>query len=152
MEPQFNFFLGLGSEGKLVNDQADQWATLMGLPKQGDAYVAEGIAVAPRQDGLYGYSTNGDGQSGQLKIPGFAKQFGKKTFSFFMDFGRMDIKSLELEDELKVLEIMDSFVVEVDRDGGEMVLTTKSTSSNILKQVAQFYVKEFEDKIGGMSL
>lgn len=152
MEPQFNFFLGLGSEGQMINEQAAQWATLMGLPKQGDAYVAEGIAVAPRKDGLYGYSTNGDGQSGKLKIPSFANQFGKKSFCLFIDFGRMDVKSLELEDGAKVLEIMDTFIITADRDGGEMVLTTKSKSSNILKQVGQFYVREFEDKIGGMSL
>lgn len=152
MEPQFNFFLGLGSEGQMINDQASQYAIAMGLPKEGDAFVAEGVAVAPRKDGLYGFSLNGDGQGGKLKIPSFANKFGKKTFSMFIDFGRMDVESLELEEGAKVLEIMDSFMITVDRNGGEMVLTTKSKSTNILKQVGQFYVREFEDKIGGMSL
>ena len=123
----------------------------MGLQKQGDAFITEGMAIAPREDGLYGF-TLPENKSGSLKIPSFAKDFGKKTFSMFVDFGQIDMKSLELEDEMKVLEIMDTFYMTVDREGGEMVMTTKSNSSNILKQIGQFYAKVFEEKMNGMSM
>jgi hypothetical protein len=109
------------------------------------------MAIAPREDGLYGF-TLPENKSGSLKIPSFAKDFGKKTFSMFVDFGQIDMKSLELEDEMKVLEIMDTFYMTVDREGGEMVMTTKSNSSNILKQIGQFYAKVFEEKMNGMSM
>ncbi|HLP53535.1 MAG TPA: hypothetical protein VK151_00830 [Fluviicola sp.] len=151
MIPQFNFFLGLGKKGEFINEQASMYATLMGLQKQGDAFITEGMAIAPRKDGLYGF-TLPENKSGSLKIPSFAKDFGKKTFSMFIDFGQIDVKSLELEDEMKVLEIMDTFYVTVDREGTDMVMTTKSNSANILKQIGQFYAKLFEEKMGDMAI
>ena len=151
MIPQFNFFLGLGSQGQFINEQASQYAGLMGLQKQGDAFITEGMAIAPRKDGLYGY-TLPENKGSSLKIPSFAKDFGKKTFSMFVDFGQINVKSLELEDGMKVLEIMDTFYMTVDRDGTDMVMTTKSNSSNILKQIGLFYAKIFEDKMNEMSM
>lgn len=151
MLPQFNFFLGLGSKGDFINEKAIEYATLQQMEKQGDAFVTEGMAVAPRKDGLYGYTVPMS-TSGVLKIPAFAKGFGKNTFSMFINFGQIDVKSLELDDEMRVLEIMDTFVINADRDGGEMVITTKNKSSNILKQVGLFYAKIFEEKMNGMSM
>lgn len=151
MIPQFNFFLGLGSKGDFINEQASQYAMLMGLQKQGDAFITEGMAIAPRKDGLYGY-TLPENKSGSLKIPSFAKDFGKKTFSMFVDFGQINVKSLELEDGMKVLEIMDTFYMTVDREGTDVVMTTKSNSSNILKQVGLFYAKIFEERMNEMSM
>lgn len=151
MLPQFNFFLGLGSQGDFINQKASDYATLMQLEKKGDAFVAEGMAIAPRQDGLYGY-TIPESTGGKLTIPGFANDFGKNTFNMFINFGQIDVKSLELEDEMKVLEIMDTFVINADRDGGEMILTAKDKSSNMLKQIGIFYSKMLEEKMGGLSL
>lgn len=152
MLPQFNFFLGLGSKGDFINTKMSDYAGMMQLKKEGDAFVTEGMAIAPRQDGIYGYTVPANA-SGKLKIPGFAQSvFGKKTFSLFIDFSQIDVKSLELHDGYEVLEIMDSFLVSVDRNGGELILTSKDKSSNILKQMGLFYTNMMEERMGGMTM
>lgn len=151
MLPQFNFFFGLGSQSDFIRQKATDYATLMQLQKKGDAFVTEGMAIAPRQDGIYGY-TIPESTGGKLEIPGFADKFGKNTFSMFIHFGKIDVKSLELDDELKVLEIMDTFVINADRDGSEMILTAKDKSTNILKQAGMFYAKMLSERIGGLSI
>jgi|GEM_PF-538732 len=145
MLPQFNFFVGLGSKGDFITNMIGEYAGMAMMQKQGDAYIIEGMAIAPRKDGLYGYTT-GNGAGG-LKIPAFAKGFGTKTFSMFMNLGSIDVKSLELEPQQRVLEIMESLVINVDRDGGELVLVSKDKSRNILKQIGLFYVEMGEEKM-----
>lgn len=151
MVPQFNFFLGLGSKGDFISDKVRDYASLMQMEQQGDAFVTEGVAIRATKDGIYGYTT-ASGNSSTLKIPAFAKDFGKKTFTMFVDFSKVDVKSLELRDGMEVLEIMDSFVVNVDRNGGEMILTSKDKSSNILKQMGAYYTKMMEERMGGMAI
>lgn len=151
MLPQFNFFLGLGSKGDFIIEKVSSYAELMQLEKRGDAYVSEGVVLAPRKDGIYGYTTLGQ-QSGPLNVPSFARNFGKSTFSMFVNFGQIDVKSLELEDNAKVVEIMDTFVIDLNRDGSEMVLTSKDQSKNILKLVGEFYVRLAEEKMEGLSM
>lgn len=150
MVPEFNLFLGLGSQGDMINNFIREYATMSGFLKQGDAYVTDGTAIAPRADGLYVYKVNTTG--GSLKIPGFAKDFGKKTFTVFVDFGQIDVKSLELEGATTVVEILDTFYLTADRNGAEVVMTSKDQSSNILKQAALHYTKMLEERMGGLSL
>lgn len=149
MIPQFNFFVGLGSKGDFITNMINEYASMGMMKKQGDAYVIENMAIAPRKDGLYGYSTAGTGTS--LNIPGFAKGFGAETFSMFADLGRIDVKSLELPPQQRVLEIMESLVINADRDGAEMVLVSKDKSMNILKQVGLFYTKMGEERMNEMN-
>jgi len=150
MEPQFNFYLGLGSKGDFITQKFKEYAPLLQFQQKGSAYITGNMAIEPKSDGLYGYTVGTPETT--LMIPSFAKDFGKKTFSMFIDFGAMDVTSLELEDEWKVLEIMDSFVINADRNGGEMILTTKDGSSNILKQVGIFYSRMLEERMGGMAI
>lgn len=151
MVPEFNLFLGLGSQGDMINNFIREYATLSGFPKQGDAYVSEGTAIAPRKDGLYIYKVQ-NGTGGSLKIPSFAKDFGKKTFTVFIDFGQIDVKSLELEGGATVVEILDTFYATADRNGAQVVITSKSQSSNILKQAALHYTKMIEEQMGGLNI
>jgi hypothetical protein len=151
MVPQFNFYLGLGSRGEFISDKVSDYASLMQMQKQGEAYVTEGVAIIPKKDGIYGYSTT-SATGGRLIIPSFAKDFGKKTFSMFVDFNKIDVKSLELRDGMEVLEIMSSFVVNVDRNGSEVILTSRDGSSNILKQMGLYYTKMMEERMGGMAI
>jgi hypothetical protein len=70
----------------------------------------------------------------------------------YIDFSQMDVKTFGLQDGMEVLEIMNSLVINVDRDGGEMILTSKDGSSNILKQMGAYYTKMMEERMGGMSI
>ncbi len=146
MEFEMNAFLGVPANSPL-RAQFDMMS--MGQPKQGNAVIMESVAIEPKTDGYYVYSLKNKGQ-GKLQIPSYASNFGKNTFSMFIAFDKMDMKSLELEDEMKVLEIMESFTVDVTKDGSTMVLTSKNKSSNILKQIGEFYYKSLEDKIGAI--
>ena len=146
---EFNAFLGLGKQGDSIRQMMEE--NLAGSPKKGDAYIMDNTAVAPRKDGIYIYSTTNTGK-GKLTVPAYAKNFGEKTFSMFIAFDKMDIKSLELDDEMKVLEIMESFNASADRNGSMAVLTTKKKNANILKQVADFYVVTMKDKIDNLGI
>lgn len=146
MEFEMNAFLGVPASSPL-RSQFDMMS--FGQPKQGNAVIMESVAIEPKSDGYYVYSLKNKGQ-GKLQIPSYASNFGKNTFSMFIAFDKMDMKSLELEDEMKVLEIMESFTVDVTKDGSTMVLTSKNKSSNILKQIGEFYYKTLEEKIGAI--
>ncbi len=144
---EFNAFLGLGSQSEGIRSLIDEQLSF--FPKKGDAYMMEDIAVAPRKDGVYAYTVNGKNNS-KLQLPEYANDFGKNTFSMFIAFDQIDIKSLELEPSQKVMELARSLVVNTNREGTTLVLTLKSNKGNILEQVAQFYVNEFNDQISNL--
>lgn len=151
MVPQFNFFIGLGSKGDFITNMMEEYATSMMMEKQGDAYIMDNMAIAPRKDGIYGYTITSGMQQG-LKIPAFAKGFGTNTFSAFFALGQIDIASLELPHEARALEIMESLTINADKDGGELVLTAKDKSVNILKQVGLFYIKLGEERMEDLAV
>lgn len=149
MEFEYNSFLGLGKKGDAIRSLID--AAMSGKPKTGDAYIVDNMAIAPRKDGIYAYALSNTGK-GKLIVPKYAKDFGKKTFTMFIAFDQMDMKSLELEEGMKVLEIMESLVVTSDSNGTTVVLTSKSKSGNILKQIADYYVASMKDRMSDLAL
>ncbi|MNY01554.1 hypothetical protein D3C86_1340910 [compost metagenome] len=98
------------------------------------------------------YVSSGKDKGGKLNLPSYAKNFGEDSFSLFVAFEKMDVASLELQDEAKVIEIMQYVTINVNRDGGKLVLTAKNKQVNILKQVTDFYAKQFMGKIDGMGV
>ena len=70
----------------------------------------------------------------------------------FVAFEKMDVASLELRDEAKVIEILQYATIHINRDGGKMVLAAKNKHVNILKQVTDFYAKQLMGKIDGMGV
>ncbi len=151
MVPQFNFYMGLGSKGDFITGMMEEYFTGMMLEKQGDAYVMDNMAISLRKDGIYGYTITSGLQQG-LKIPSFAKDFGKNSFSAYVNFGQLDIASLELPLEGRVLELMDTFTINANKNGGEVVLTTKDKSQNILKQIGLFYTKLGEEQMNNLAV
>ena len=148
MIPEFNFFLGLGSEGDFLVDMFKGYAMMGGMQQQGTAYVMGGMAIDPRKDGIYGYTVNKG--TGGLKIPAFAKDFGKKPFSMFVDLGRINLDSFELSNGQEVLTIMESLVINADEDGAEVILKSKDGSTNILKQIGAFYAQMGMDRVDAL--
>jgi hypothetical protein len=148
MEFEFNSFLGLGKKSDAIRSLISN--AMVGKPMKGDAYIVDNMAIAPRKDGIYTYALSNMGK-GKLIVPNYAKDFGKKTFTMFIAFDQIDIKSLELEEGMKVLEIMESLVVTSDSNGTNVVLTTKSKSGNILKQMADYYVAGMKDRMSDLA-
>lgn len=147
---EFNAFLGLGKKGDSIKQLITE--NLDGAPMQGDAYVMDNTAIAARKDGIYIFSANGAKQGGKLEFPAYAKGFGESTFSMFIAFEQMDMKSLELEDEMKVLEIMKYFTATANRDGATITLAAKDGTKNILRSVKDFYLPILQEKIDQMAI
>ncbi|MNK01885.1 hypothetical protein D3C87_196980 [compost metagenome] len=149
MELEYNSFLGLGPKGdilqKILDDQFGGFAI-----KQGDTYVMGDLRMKSAKEGIY--VSSGKDKGGKLNLPSYAKNFGEDSFSLFVAFEKMDVASLELQDEAKVIEIMQYVTINVNRDGGKLVLTAKNKQVNILKQVTDFYAKQFMGKIDGMGV
>lgn len=146
--PQFNFFLGTGSQGDMVNRMAEFYAGISGMTKKGSHYETSGMAIEPKDDGIYGY-TVGNAAGSNLKIPGFAYDFGKKSLTLFVDFSQMDVRSFELEDGFETLEIMESLMVVADKDGCTATFVCKDKSTNVLNQVGRFYSNKLEESLAG---
>lgn len=143
--PELNAFIGLTNKAKGLPSLMDQ---IYGTDsKKNGAYMIKNNAVKVKPDGVYMYSVANLNKPG-IKIPGFAKNFGKSTFSMFIDFKAMNPKALDLPKGSKVLEIMESATGEYTRDGGSFTLTAKDKSKNILDQMTDFYYGLFQDELG----
>lgn len=143
--PELNAFIGLTNKAKGLPSLMDQ---IYGTDsKKNGAYMIKNNAIKVKPDGVYMYSVANLNKPG-IKIPGFAKNFGKSTFSVFVDFRAMNPKALDLPKGSKVLEIMESAVGEYTRDGGSFTLTAKDKSKNILDQMTDFYYGLFQDELG----
>lgn len=154
MEFQFASFFGLGQKGNIINDLVDQEFSSKGT-KKGNTYFidndGEGKAeITNAKNGIYAKS--GAQISGTLNTPEYAKNFGENSFSFFLAFDRMDIQSLELEDEMKALELLKYITIDANRDGGKLTIGLKKNDKNILKQVADHFTNQMIDQIDGMGI
>lgn len=142
---EFNAFVGLNKNAKGASKFVDD--RFSDFPKKNGAYIIDNYAVKSKPDGIYMYSL-ANGTKPAIKIPSFAKNFGQNTFSMFINFNAMNMKSLDLPKESKFLEMMESANVEYTRDGGSITLTAKDKSKNILDQMTDFYYNMYQDELG----
>jgi hypothetical protein len=98
------------------------------------------------------FASSGKETGGKLNLPSYAKNFGEDSFSLFIAFEKMDVASLDLEDQAKVVEILQYITINVNRDGSKMVIAAKKKNTNILKQVTDFYAKQIMGKIDSMGV
>lgn len=149
LELEYDSFLGLGPKGdilqKILDDQFGAFTI-----KQGDTYLMGDLRVKSAKEGIY--ASSGKNNGGKLNLPSYAGNFGEDSFSMFVAFEKMDVASLELRDEAKVIEILQYATIHINRDGGKMVLAAKNKNINILKQVTDFYAKQLMGKIDGMGV
>lgn len=149
MELEYSSFLGLGPKGDILQKMVDEQFGAFGA-KQGDTYTLGTLRVKSNKQGIS--VSSGKDNSGKLILPSYVKRFGEDSFSFFIAFEKMDVKSMELQDEAKVIEILQYVTINADRDGARMVIAAKNKQVNILKQTTDFYAKQIMGKIDSMGV
>lgn len=149
MELEYTSFLGLGPKGDILQKILDQQFSVFG-EKKGDTYVMDELRIQSNKKGIF--ASSGKETGGKLKLPSYAKNFGEDSFSLFIAFEKMDVASLDLEDQAKVVEILQYVTINVNRDGSKIVIAAKNKNTNILKQVTDFYAKQIMGKIDSMGV
>ncbi|TSJ45003.1 hypothetical protein [Fluviicola chungangensis] len=149
MELEYNSYLGLGPKGDLLQKMMDDQFSAL-AEKKGDTYVMGDLTVKSTKNGIF--ASSGKKTGGKLSLPPYAKHFGEDSFSLFIAFEKMDVKSLELEDAAKVIEILQYVTVNANRDGSKIVIAAKKKHVNILKQVTDFYANQIMDKMDAMGV
>ena len=146
-EFEFNAFLGLDPKAKGMNLLIQ--SLFAGSPKKNGAYVMDNIAIKPKNDGIYAYGIKNKAK-GALVLPSCASNFGKSTFSAFVNFGAMNVKSLELPKEYQFIELVECVSLDVNADGSTLRITAKNKSKNMLDQITDFYYKSFKEDLDMM--
>ncbi len=146
-EFEFNAFLGLNPKEKGINMLVQ--SLFAGSPKKNGAYIIDNIAVKAKNDGIYAYGIKNKAK-GPLKLPACASNFGKNTFSAFVNFGAMNVKSLELPKEYQFLELVECVSFDMNADGSTLRVTAKDKSKNMLDQITNFYYKSFKEDLDMM--
>jgi hypothetical protein len=149
MELEYSSFLGLGPQGDILKSLAQDQLSIFGV-KKGDTYQMGDLRVKLAKKGIY--ASSGKEGSGKLNLPSYAKNFGEDSFSMFVAFEKMDVASLELEDEAKVIEILQYLTINVNRDGSKVVIAAKNKKTNVLKQITDFYAKQIMNRIDSMGV
>lgn len=149
MELEYNSFLGLGPKGDILQKIFDDQFAVF-AEKKGDTYIMGDLRIKSNKQGIS--ASSGKETGGKLNLPSYAKNFGEDSFSLFIAFEKMDIKSLDLEDQAKVVEILQYVTINANRDGSKMVIAAKNKKTNILKQVTDFYAKQIMGKIDSMGV
>lgn len=149
MELEYSSFLGLGPKGDILQKIMEDQFSVFG-EKKGDTFIMGELRVKSNKQGIF--ASSGKETIGKLNLPSYAKNFGEDSFSLFIAFEKMDVQSLELEDEAKVLEILQYVTINANRDGSKMVIAAKNKKTNILKQVTDFYANQIMNKIDGMGV
>ncbi|MDR0803415.1 hypothetical protein [Fluviicola sp.] len=149
MELEYNSFLGLGPKGDILQKMVDEQFGTFGT-KQGDTYTMGTLHIKSNKQGIS--VSSGKENIGKLILPSYVKNFGEDSFSLFIAFEKMDVKSMELEDEAKVIEILQYITINANRDGTRIVIAAKNKQVNILKQATDFYAKQIMGKINSIGV
>jgi hypothetical protein len=140
--PDFNIYLGLGKKGKPLAEMAQ-------------SFLSNGtMKTIVDRKGIYCYSSEKNMTliNSNLNLPDNLKDFGLKPISGFINLKDMDMSSFELTGGLKIFNIIESIKFNMDNKKGEIVITSKDKSKNILKSSIDFYQKELETQINKIGL
>jgi hypothetical protein len=140
IEPSFNAYLGLGKQG-------------VSLAQMGKSLIENGeMKVVINDKGLACYSSpKYTSNGGNLKLPLGCENFGKEAVSGFANFKDLDLNSFQLEGGAKLLQLVESVHFSMNVEGGEMVVLLKEKKINVLKQVVDFELKEFESQLSNLA-
>lgn len=142
LEPDFNFYLGLGSRGQ---DLAQMAKGLL------DYAMAE---VTLERDGISGYSNASnvpDGKGGII-LPEGCENFGKSGVSAFINFEGLDYQEIDFGGGESMLGVVKYITFEYDENGGRLYIKATEGKENILKQAIGILVEEFSSEITGISI
>lgn len=142
MVPDFTFYAGFGPNGKPMADMAQNFLKggTMDL-----TITDKGISGASSP--VYA------SKSGQkIMIPQGCETFGKTALTGFINLEKVDTKEFELEGAGKLIELVKYMNFHLGTKGGEILIKTKNSSENVLKQSVKHMVKEFQGQIGEMAI
>lgn len=149
MEFQFSSFLGLGQSGEIVAKIIDEQLKIMSTGNKGEYSLGETTLLNASNSSV---KVNSSNSKNPVVIPPYIKNFGENTLSFFIAFDKIDVASLELDNEYKVVEILKYLSFNMDRNGSELIIEAKKNDKNILNQIADFYTESLMDQISGMGV
>jgi hypothetical protein len=138
----FNFYVGLGSQGKMFAEEAKNFLSL------GMARVdldGKGIAA-------YSNSAFLPQPGKKLKIPAGCEGYGKKGITGFLNLDGVDLSSFEFEEEQKIIYLIKYVTFEMDENGSKVYIKAKDGKENLLKQAVDVIVEELSGKISNMAI
>jgi hypothetical protein len=136
----FNFFVGLGKQGKTMAEEGKLFLDAMGMQE-----------VKLDKDGLWVSSNKAYAASSEVKLQLFegCNNFGTKGIHLFVNLDGVDLSSFEFENEQKLIYLVKYVYFEMDNEGSTLRIKAKKNDANMLKQVVDMLFKELEEKIGG---
>jgi hypothetical protein len=139
----FNFFVGLGKQGKMMAEDGKIFLDAMGMQE-----------VKLDQKGLWVSSNKAYAASsgGKLQLPEGCTNFGTKGVHLFLNLDGVDLSSFEFENEQKIIYLIKYIRFEMDNDGSMLLIKAKKGNENMLKQAIDLMFKELEGKISGFSI
>ncbi|MFA7273388.1 MAG: hypothetical protein WC044_05935 [Crocinitomicaceae bacterium] len=141
MVPDFAFYMGFGPQGKPMAEMAQNFLSGGTMKLDIDERGVSGISSDAYK------SVPGSA----IKVPVGCETFGKTAFSGFANLENMDMAGFELKGGAKLVELVKYVNFTFDVNGGEILVKLKDPKTNVLKQSAQFMIKEFESQIGAMN-
>jgi hypothetical protein len=142
MVPDFTFYAGFGPNGKPMADfmqkMSSQGTMILSIDDKGVSGASSTVYAAK--------------PGGTLSIPQGCESFGKTAISGFINLEEVDTKAFELEGAQKLVELVKYMNFTFGMEGGEILIKTKNSSDNVLKQSVQHMLKEFEGQIGELAI
>ncbi len=141
IEPDFSFYVGLGPQGKPLAEMAQN-------------FLSKGTMILNiNEKGVQGASAEAfrNSEGNRITVPAGCESFGKTAFSGFAYLDNMDTKAFEFKGGAKMIELVKYLNFSFDANGGELIVKLKDDKTNVLKQAAQFMLKEFESQISGIN-
>lgn len=137
----YNFYLGLGPNGAPLANMAQN---LGGISN---------FNLIVEDNALYGASgENKATKSTTLNVPKGCETFGKTAISGFVNVDKMNLEVMELKGGEKLLELVKYMNLTFNNEGGEILVKAKNPNQNILKQVVDKMLKEFEGEMGNLAM
>lgn len=140
IEPCFNAYVGLGKQG-------------YSLAQMGKGFIENSdLKVVLKENGVSCFSSSKYERNGMaLKLPVGCENFGKEAISGFANFKDLDLTSFQLEGGAKLIQLIESIHFFMNIEGGEFVINLKDKKHNVLKQVVDFELKEFESHLSNLA-
>lgn len=138
----FNFYVGLGAQGKLFAEEAKSFLSL------GMARVdLDGKGLSAYSNAAY-LPLPGK----KLTVPSGCEVYGKKGITGFVYLDGVDLSSFEFEEEQKVTLLIKYVTFEMDENGAKVYIKAKDGKENMLKQAVDVIVEELSGKITNMAI
>jgi hypothetical protein len=138
----FNLFVGLGPKGKAIFGGFEGMLSLFMKKvvltnKSLCAYSSEMYAPKPGK---------------KMALGSDFSFFGKKGMTAFLDMKALNIDPSTLSGEEKLLTLVKNVTMEMDNDGMTIMIRSKDSGKNALKQIVDLLLKEMGNELQNLTL